>query len=65
MVFTYWDAKIGPKEMNYGERLDYFIASKYMAKAIVDSDIHNEYGGSSHCPISVTIDLNVLSKIKN
>ena len=29
-----------------------------MSDSLIDSEIHNEYWGSDHCPVSVTIDCN-------
>ena len=32
------------------------MVSKQIMHAVVDADIHNEFWGSDHCPISLTID---------
>ena len=33
--------------------------------AVIISEIQNEYFGSDHCPISLTIDLDKIKPIKN
>jgi hypothetical protein len=32
------------------------LVSKYLLPNVKDSEIHNDYWGSDHCPISITMD---------
>ena len=41
---------------NKGWRLDYAIVSKSILHSVKESEIHNDYWGSDHCPISMTTD---------
>ncbi len=47
----------GAREKNQGWRLDYFVVSGSLMNAVLDSEINNEYHGSDHCPLSLTLDL--------
>jgi hypothetical protein len=51
----------GAKAKDQGWRLDYFLVSEPMMKAVIDSEIHKEYDGSDHCPLSLTIDLSQIT----
>lgn len=54
--YSYWNLRSGGREKNQGWRLDYFVVSKFMMNAVVESEINTEYWGSDHCPLSLTID---------
>ena len=56
--YTFWDIRDKSRKENKGWRLDYAVASNYLidSKVVIESEIHNNYWGSDHCPISVTID---------
>lgn len=53
--YSYWDYKTKARERNVGWRIDYFYISKNMRSRMVDAAILNQYFGSDHCPISLTI----------
>jgi hypothetical protein len=55
--YSFWDIRDKSRKENKGWRLDYFLVSKQIVNAIVDAEIHNEYWGSDHCPVSLTIDV--------
>ena len=55
--YSFWDIRDKSRKENKGWRLDYFLVSKQIVNAVVDAEIHNEYWGSDHCPVSVTIDV--------
>ncbi len=55
--YSFWDIRDKSRKENKGWRLDYFMVSRYLLSAVVDADIHNEYWGSDHCPVSLTIDV--------
>ena len=54
--YSYFDIRDKCRKENKGWRLDYFIVSKHAMHSVFDSEIHNEYWGSDHCPISMTVD---------
>ena len=54
--YSFWDIRDKSRKENKGWRLDYFLVSKFLVKYLVDSEIHNEFWGSDHCPVSMTID---------
>lgn len=53
--YTYWDYKTSARERNVGWRIDYFYISEKLRPRMVDAAILNQYHGSDHCPISLTI----------
>ena len=44
------------RERNVGWRIDYFIVSERAMEHVKAAEIHNEYFGSDHCPVSVEYD---------
>lgn len=58
--YSYWNLRSGAREKDQGWRLDYFVVSKQMMNAVVDSEINNEFHGSDHCPLSLTIKRDLL-----
>jgi len=54
--YSFWDIRDKSRKENKGWRLDYFLVSKHLKPCLVDAEIHNEYWGSDHCPVSLTID---------
>ena len=54
--YSFWDIRDKSRKENKGWRLDYNVISKQAMSCIVDSEIHCDYWGSDHCPISVTLD---------
>jgi len=55
--YSYWDIRDKSRKENKGWRLDYCVVSRYLKDALVEAEIHNDYWGSDHCPVSVTLDL--------
>jgi hypothetical protein len=55
--YSFWDIRDKSRKENKGWRLDYVLISKWLEKNIKDSEIHGEYWGSDHCPVSLTIDV--------
>jgi len=58
-AYTYWDMKTAARERNVGWRIDYFFVSGDLIGAVSDCTIHSDVLGSDHCPIELTIDLDV------
>ena len=54
--YSFWDIRDKSRKENKGWRLDYAVVSKAILHNVVESEIHNDYWGSDHCPISVTMD---------
>jgi exodeoxyribonuclease-3 len=49
--YTWWSYRAGARERNVGWRIDYFLASKALAKSIKHADCLNHVHGSDHCPV--------------
>jgi exodeoxyribonuclease-3 len=58
--YTWWTHWANARARNVGWRIDYFVASGEMKKAIENAEIHPSVLGSDHCPISVTLNTKVL-----
>ena len=54
--YTFWDIRDKSRKENKGWRLDYSMVSRDIMHIVKDSEIHNDFWGSDHCPVSVTID---------
>ncbi len=55
-VYTWWSNFNNARARNIGWRIDYFMAHSSLEKRIVSADIHNEYKGSDHCPVSLVLE---------
>ena len=55
--FSFFDIRDKSRKENKGWRLDYILCSKWLEGNLKEADIHGEYWGSDHCPISLTIDV--------
>ena len=55
--YSFWDIRDKSRKENKGWRLDYMCISQACIDAVQDSEIHNEYWGSDHCPVSATFDI--------
>jgi exodeoxyribonuclease-3 len=53
--YSWWSYRAGARAKNVGWRIDYFLTSSAMIDRIVDAEIYNQYHGSDHCPISITL----------
>ena len=58
--YSFWDIRDKSRRENKGWRLDYAIVSKGLMDHVLDSEIHNEYWGSDHCPISISLNLKAI-----
>ena len=54
-IYSWWSYMFKAREKNAGWRIDYFVVSDNMKDRMVDADIYNQYLGSDHCPVSVTL----------
>ncbi len=55
--YSWWNYRFKSRERNVGWRIDYFLISPSLLKNISNTEIHNEYFGSDHCPISLELSL--------
>ena len=55
--YSWWSYRFHARENNAGWRIDYFLVSSSLASHVVSAEIHNEFFGSDHCPISLEVDL--------
>jgi exodeoxyribonuclease-3 len=56
-AFTWWTHWANARARNVGWRIDYWLASKSAASAVVNAQIHPDVMGSDHCPVSIEIIL--------
>lgn len=55
--YTWWTYRFGARARNIGWRLDYFLVSAGLAGQVNEVVIHDQVGGSDHCPVTMDIDL--------
>lgn len=55
--YSWWSNFAKSRERNLGWRIDGFVVSSTLEKNIKDADIHTEYMGSDHAPVSLTLTL--------
>ena len=53
--YTWWSRFANSRARNVGWRIDYFLVSGSLKKAVKAAQIHADVMGSDHCPISVTL----------
>lgn len=55
-AYSWWTHWANARARNVGWRIDYWLASKEIAKDIKNPRIHADVMGSDHCPVSIEID---------
>jgi exodeoxyribonuclease-3 len=55
--YTYWNYMFNARARNVGWRIDYFLASTSLLENVKSTAIYNEYYGSDHCPIGLTVNI--------
>ena len=53
--YSWWNYKFNARSRNVGWRIDYFVVSEKLRSNLQTAEIHNEYFGSDHCPVSIEI----------
>ncbi len=53
--YSWWNYKFLARERNVGWRIDYFLISESLKANLAGAEIHNEYFGSDHCPVSLDL----------
>ncbi len=51
--YTWWSNFSAARDRNIGWRIDSFFASKDAVKHIKKAEIHGDFYGSDHCPVSI------------
>lgn len=54
--YTWWSHFGHARERNVGWRIDYFLISKSLLPNLKSAEIHDQFMGSDHCPISITLE---------
>ena len=54
--YSWWSYRMKARERNVGWRIDYFIVSERALPSVKAAEIHNEYFGSDHCPVSIEFE---------
>lgn len=55
-IYTYWDQRFKDRERKVGWRIDYFMVDEKTVPLVKETEILNEYLGSDHCPLTLTLD---------
>jgi len=55
--YTWWSNFAKSREKNKGWRIDIHVVSKSLSKKIEEVQVHNDYYGSDHAPISLSLSL--------
>ncbi len=55
--YSFFDIRDKSRKENKGWRLDYILCSQWLQTSIKEAEIHPDYWGSDHCPISLVIDV--------
>ena len=55
--YTWWSHFANARARNVGWRIDYFLVSSSLKSKVKAAEIHANYMGSDHCPISITLDI--------
>jgi exodeoxyribonuclease-3 len=55
--YSWWSNFAKSRENNKGWRIDIHVISKSLSKKIKEASIHQEYYGSDHAPISLTLSI--------
>ncbi|MFA5004081.1 MAG: exodeoxyribonuclease III [Candidatus Saccharimonadales bacterium] len=53
--YTWWSHFANARERNVGWRIDYFLVSSSLKDKVKAAEIHPEYTGSDHCPVSIEL----------
>lgn len=53
--YSWWSYRAGAREKNVGWRIDYFLVSQSLLPKVKEAYILNEFHGSDHCPLGITL----------
>jgi len=54
--YSWWSYRAAARARNVGWRIDYWLASRALDGRWRDPEIHDDIGGSDHCPVSILAD---------
>ena len=54
--YTWWSHFANARTRNVGWRIDYFMVSDVLKKAVKKANIHADVMGSDHCPVSIELE---------
>lgn len=54
--YTWWSNLGHARDKGIGWRIDYFFISESLKKNLKSAEIHDDYFGSDHCPISIELE---------
>lgn len=54
--YTWWTYRVDARRRGIGWRLDYFLVSRALQERVRDVIIHEDVGGSDHCPVELLLD---------
>lgn len=60
--YSWWTYRGNCRARNIGWRIDYVLASPGAMEFVVGADIHHDVPGSDHCPVSVTVQRDILRR---
>ena len=55
--YSYWNQMFNARARNRGWRIDFFLVSDALVPKVKDSMIYNEYLGSDHCPVALSLEV--------
>lgn len=58
-AYSWWSYRYNARKNNAGWRIDYFVTSSSLDDRLLGAKIHSDIFGSDHCPVELTIDLEV------
>lgn len=56
-AYTWWTHWANARARNVGWRIDYWLASKSLERAVKNPQIHTDIMGSDHCPVSIEVQI--------
>ena len=56
-AYSWWTHWSNARARNVGWRIDYWLASRGIAKKVKNPQIHANQMGSDHCPVSIEVDI--------
>ncbi len=55
--YSYWNYVTFGRDKNVGWRIDHFLVDTRLLPKVTEAVIYNEYLGSDHCPVGVTVNV--------
>jgi exodeoxyribonuclease-3 len=55
--YSWWSYRELARVKNHGWRIDFICVSPSLESSLIGADIHEDLGGSDHCPVSIDLNL--------